>query len=99
LTEDWRNGGFGLYIHWPFCESKCPYCDFNSHVASKIEWKRWKRAYLSEIDRVATLSSDRTLESVYFGGGTPGLMRRSRPGPASASVIAEACCTACHRKT
>lgn len=75
MTEDWRNGGFGLYIHWPFCESKCPYCDFNSHVASKIEWKRWKRAYLSEIDRVATLSSDRTLESVYFGGGTPGLMR------------------------
>jgi len=74
LTEDWKNGGFGLYVHWPFCEAKCPYCDFNSHVAKEIDWNRWRQAYLAEIDRVAALSSGRTLETVYFGGGTPGLM-------------------------
>lgn len=44
--DDWRNGGFGLYLHWPFCQSKCPYCDFNSHVAATIDQGRWQRAYL-----------------------------------------------------
>jgi len=74
LPEDWENGGFALYIHWPFCQSKCPYCDFNSHVASSIDQDRWKRAYLSEIDRIASLTSGRVLRSVFFGGGTPSLM-------------------------
>lgn len=72
--EDWRHGGFGLYIHWPFCTSKCPYCDFNSHVAAKIDQSRWNRAYLSEIDRIADLTQGRVLNSVFFGGGTPSLM-------------------------
>jgi putative oxygen-independent coproporphyrinogen III oxidase len=75
LPEDWENGGFALYIHWPFCQSKCPYCDFNSHVAVSIDQDRWKRAYLSEIDRIAALTSGRTLRSVFFGGGTPSLMQ------------------------
>lgn len=72
--EDWRNGGFGLYLHWPFCQSKCPYCDFNSHVASTIDQKRWGSAYLAEIDRVGAETSGRVLNTVFFGGGTPSLM-------------------------
>jgi putative oxygen-independent coproporphyrinogen III oxidase len=74
LPEDWENGGFALYLHWPFCQSKCPYCDFNSHVAAEIDQARWERAYLAEIDRVAGLTSGRVLRSVFFGGGTPSLM-------------------------
>jgi len=72
--EDWRNGGFGLYLHWPFCQSKCPYCDFNSHVSARIDQKRWQAAYLSEIDRVGRETKDRVLNTVFFGGGTPSLM-------------------------
>ncbi len=72
--EDWQHGGFGLYLHWPFCQSKCPYCDFNSHVVEKIDQNRWKRAYLAEIDRVGTETRGRVLETVFFGGGTPSLM-------------------------
>ena len=71
---DWRNGGFGIYIHWPFCAAKCPYCDFNSHVAKSIDQSSWRNAYLREIDRYAELTSGRVLNSVFFGGGTPSLM-------------------------
>ena len=74
LTEDWKNAGFGLYIHWPFCQAKCPYCDFNSHVAAKIDQKAWAKAYLSEIDRVGAETDGRILRSVFFGGGTPSMM-------------------------
>ncbi|ESW60904.1 MAG: coproporphyrinogen III oxidase [Rhodobacter sp. CACIA14H1] len=72
--EDWRAGGFGLYIHWPFCQSKCPYCDFNSHVAATIDQRRWRDAYVREIARVAEETRGRVLETVFFGGGTPSLM-------------------------
>jgi oxygen-independent coproporphyrinogen-3 oxidase len=72
--EDWRAGGFGLYIHWPFCQSKCPYCDFNSHVAATIDQRRWRDAYLREIARVGAETPGRVLETVFFGGGTPSLM-------------------------
>lgn len=72
--EDWEHGGFGLYLHWPFCESKCPYCDFNSHVAAHIDQSRWQRAYLAEIDRLGAETKGRRLDSVFFGGGTPSLM-------------------------
>lgn len=72
--EDWKHGGFGLYVHWPFCESKCPYCDFNSHVAANIDQTRWKQAYLVEIDRLGAETAGRRLDSVFFGGGTPSLM-------------------------
>lgn len=72
--QDWEHGGFGLYIHWPFCQSKCPYCDFNSHVAAQVDQNRWGRAYLCEIDRIGTQTPGRLLRSVFFGGGTPSLM-------------------------
>ncbi|MEX3017296.1 radical SAM family heme chaperone HemW [Gymnodinialimonas hymeniacidonis] len=72
---DWQEGGFGLYIHWPFCEAKCPYCDFNSHVAAKIDHSAWLTAYLSELTRAAEETQGRTLQSVFFGGGTPSLMK------------------------
>lgn len=65
---------FGLYIHWPFCRSKCPYCDFNSHVADTIAHDRWRDAYLAELDRLAPALKDRRLSSIFFGGGTPSLM-------------------------
>lgn len=74
MPEDWQHGGFGLYIHWPFCEAKCPYCDFNSHVAREIDQARWCEAYLAEIDRYAALVPGRILNTVFFGGGTPSLM-------------------------
>jgi oxygen-independent coproporphyrinogen-3 oxidase len=66
--------GFGIYIHWPFCQAKCPYCDFNSHVQAKIDQEVWTEAYLKELDRVASETSDRLVRSVFFGGGTPSLM-------------------------
>lgn len=72
--EDWRNGGFGLYLHWPFCQSKCPYCDFNSHVAAQIDQRRWQSAYLAEIARAGAETEGRVLNSIFFGGGTPSLM-------------------------
>lgn len=71
---DWQDGGFGLYLHWPFCQAKCPYCDFNSHVASRIDQARWVDAYLGEIDRLGAETRGRRLDSLYFGGGTPSLM-------------------------
>ena len=72
--EDWQTGGFGLYIHWPFCQSKCPYCDFNSHVSANIDQARWQSAYLSEIERLGVETSGRVLQTIFFGGGTPSLM-------------------------
>jgi oxygen-independent coproporphyrinogen-3 oxidase len=72
--DDWRAGGFGLYMHWPFCQSKCPYCDFNSHVAASIDQRRWRDAYLREIARVGAETRGRVLQTVFFGGGTPSLM-------------------------
>ena len=74
MADDWRNGGFGLYVHWPFCEAKCPYCDFNSHVSRNIDQKQWLEAYLSELQRSATETPDRVLNTIFFGGGTPSLM-------------------------
>ncbi len=74
MPEDWKNGGFGLYLHWPFCQAKCPYCDFNSHVRQTINQQLWLKAYLSEIERYAALVPGRLLNSIYLGGGTPSLM-------------------------
>lgn len=66
--------GFGLYVHWPFCQAKCPYCDFNSHVAASIDQPRWQRAFLREIARIREDVGPRKLGSMFFGGGTPSLM-------------------------
>lgn len=63
-----------LYIHWPFCLSKCPYCDFNSHVRASIDEDHWRTALLRELDSVAAEMADRTITSIFFGGGTPSLM-------------------------
>jgi putative oxygen-independent coproporphyrinogen III oxidase len=72
--EDWENGGFAVYVHWPFCKAKCPYCDFNSHVRASIDQDAWLLAYLTEIDRVAAETAPRLVRSVFFGGGTPSTM-------------------------
>ncbi|MBI3418806.1 MAG: coproporphyrinogen III oxidase [Proteobacteria bacterium] len=63
-----------LYIHWPFCASKCPYCDFNSHVRENIDEAAWLKAYLSEMEHWAARLGPRCLSTVFFGGGTPSLM-------------------------
>jgi oxygen-independent coproporphyrinogen-3 oxidase len=72
--QDWQHGGFGLYIHWPYCQAKCPYCDFNSHVAKAIDQQKWAKAYIDEIDRAAQALPGRILDTIFFGGGTPSLM-------------------------
>ncbi len=63
-----------IYIHWPFCRSKCPYCDFNSHVREGIDEAAWTRALLADLDRQAALASGHQVVSIFFGGGTPSLM-------------------------
>jgi oxygen-independent coproporphyrinogen-3 oxidase len=63
-----------IYIHWPFCRSKCPYCDFNSHVRTGVDRSRWTQALLADLDHMAELMPDRIVGSVFFGGGTPSLM-------------------------
>jgi putative oxygen-independent coproporphyrinogen III oxidase len=68
--------GFGVYVHWPFCLSKCPYCDFNSHVrGAAIDEERYLAAFKAEIAHRAALAPRRTVASIFFGGGTPSLMR------------------------
>ncbi len=66
--------GFGLYVHWPFCLSKCPYCDFNSHVRDRVDQGRWRAALLAELDHYGAATAGRELTSIFFGGGTPSLM-------------------------
>ena len=63
-----------LYVHWPFCVSKCPYCDFNSHVRAEIDTLAWRDALLRDLAHEATLNEGRALGSIFFGGGTPSLM-------------------------
>lgn len=66
---------FGIYIHWPFCLSKCPYCDFFSKVKSGIDQADIIKDYLADIDFYAGLTADRTVTSIFFGGGTPSLLQ------------------------
>ena len=63
-----------LYVHWPFCVSKCPYCDFNSHVRASIDQAQWRDALLADLAHEARLLPGRRLTSIFFGGGTPSLM-------------------------
>jgi oxygen-independent coproporphyrinogen-3 oxidase len=76
-------GGFGLYVHWPFCLAKCPYCDFNSHVRDAVDQPRWRAALLAELDHYAAETAGRRLDSIFFGGGTPSLME---PGTVAAVI-------------
>ena len=84
MTEDWRSGGFGIYVHWPFCLAKCPYCDFNSHVRSSIDEARWRRALVGQVAAAARQVPGRRVDTIFFGGGTPSLM----PPETVAAVIA-----------
>ncbi|HKK34880.1 MAG TPA: coproporphyrinogen-III oxidase family protein, partial [Paracoccaceae bacterium] len=74
VEPDWRAGGFGLYVHWPFCLAKCPYCDFNSHVSRDVDQAAWRDALLAEMRATRALSGPRRAGSLFFGGGTPSLM-------------------------
>ncbi len=77
---------FGVYVHWPFCRAKCPYCDFNSHVRhGGIDEARFLAAYLAELAHFAGLAPGRTVTSIFFGGGTPSLM-----APATVAAILDA---------
>ena len=78
-------GALALYIHWPFCVAKCPYCDFNSHVRTNIDQDAWREALLADLAHEARLLPDRTLTSIFFGGGTPSLME-----PATVAALIEA---------
>jgi oxygen-independent coproporphyrinogen-3 oxidase len=81
-----RDAGFGVYVHWPFCLSKCPYCDFNSHVREKrVDEARFGAAFRREIAHMAALTPGRTVTSVFFGGGTPSLM-----APATTAALLDA---------
>ena len=64
----------GVYVHWPFCKSKCPYCDFNSHVREATDQRRWRDALLRELAFAASEAPGRRVETIFFGGGTPSLM-------------------------
>ena len=70
-----EENGFALYVHWPFCRSKCPYCDFNSFAVDRIDHGRWRATLLGELASGAAETPGRTLTSVFFGGGTPSLMQ------------------------
>jgi len=80
-----QHDGLALYVHWPFCVSKCPYCDFNSHVRSAIDQDQWRDALLADLRHEAQLLPGRRLTSIFFGGGTPSLME---PATVAALVAA-----------
>ena len=81
--NDLGDGGLAVYVHWPFCQSKCPYCDFNSHVRETVDEARFRAAYMVEIDHFAGLTAGRRVTSLFFGGGTPSLMA---PGTVAAVI-------------
>ncbi len=80
-----RDPGHAVYVHWPFCAAKCPYCDFNSHVRAGVDQGRWRRALAREIAAAAAETPGRKVASVFFGGGTPSLM-----APETVAAVLEA---------
>ena len=72
--KDQRDSALALYVHWPFCVSKCPYCDFNSHVREQVDQAAWRDALLADLAHEAALLPGHRLNSIFFGGGTPSLM-------------------------
>lgn len=79
------SGDLALYVHWPFCVSKCPYCDFNSHVREGVDQAAWRAALLTDLAHEASVLPGRKLQSIFFGGGTPSLMP-----PATVAAILDA---------
>jgi putative oxygen-independent coproporphyrinogen III oxidase len=80
-AADGKNDAFGVYVHWPFCLSKCPYCDFNSHVRhAPIDEDRFAHAFAREIETTAARTPGRQVSSIFLGGGTPSLMRPQTVG-------------------
>ncbi|MBV8769296.1 MAG: coproporphyrinogen III oxidase [Hyphomicrobiales bacterium] len=76
-----RDAGFGVYVHWPFCLAKCPYCDFNSHVRHvSPDQRKFVRAFEAELAHMAELAPGRVVTSIFFGGGTPSLMEANTVG-------------------
>jgi len=86
-ARDEQKVRLAVYIHWPFCHSKCPYCDFNSHVRDGVDTARWTRALLADLDHQAALLPGREVGSVFFGGGTPSLMP-----PATVAALLDRLC-------
>lgn len=84
--DDWREAGFGVYIHWPFCRAKCPYCDFNSHVRREVDHDRWRAALVAELAAARALTGPRAADTIFFGGGTPSLMETSTVAAAIEAV-------------
>ncbi|MGZ0187548.1 MAG: hypothetical protein ACKVH0_06020, partial [Alphaproteobacteria bacterium] len=60
-----KTGGFGLYVHWPFCQSKCPYCDFNSHVRATVDHDRWRAALVQEVESFAATAPGQRLDAIF----------------------------------
>ncbi len=79
---------FGIYVHWPFCAAKCPYCDFNSHVRSSIDETGWVQGIVRELEHVAALQGDRRpiVRTIFFGGGTPSLMSGGATGTVLSAI-------------
>lgn len=88
--NDLATSPLALYVHWPFCVSKCPYCDFNSHVRDSVDQDEWRAALLADLAHEAALLPDRKLTSIFFGGGTPSLME-----PATVASVIDAARKAC----
>src|SRR5690348_17862748 len=85
-----EQNAFGVYVHWPFCLSKCPYCDFNSHVRhAPIDEERFVRAFAREIETTAQRVGARNVSSIFLGGGTPSLMRPETVGARSEEHTSE----------
>jgi putative oxygen-independent coproporphyrinogen III oxidase len=84
-----RDPGFGVYVHWPFCAAKCPYCDFNSHVRHQpVDQERFARAFSTELANMRARTGPREVTSVFLGGGTPSLMRPETVGAVLEAIAA-----------
>ncbi|APH70925.1 coproporphyrinogen III oxidase [Aquibium oceanicum] len=89
FRPDDRLPGFGVYVHWPFCAAKCPYCDFNSHVRHQpVDQERFARAFATELATMRERTGPRTVTSIFLGGGTPSLMEPGTVGTILEAVAA-----------
>lgn len=87
--DDAKAPGFGVYVHWPFCAAKCPYCDFNSHVRHQpVDQERFARAFAAELATMRARTGPRTVTSIFLGGGTPSLMKPETVGTVLDAIAA-----------